>query len=90
MHEYLFAYVVLCRESSISCCKSTEVKVIDPSKSQEFSMDIMHIDQVNGSDLPMYSFKAIAAATNNFSDENKLGQGGFGPVYKVNISSALH
>ena len=23
------------------------------------------------------------AATNGFSSENKLGQGGFGPVYKV-------
>lgn len=25
----------------------------------------------------------ILAATNNFSNENKLGEGGFGPVYKV-------
>ncbi|CAA2987267.1 G-type lectin S-receptor-like serine threonine-kinase CES101 [Olea europaea subsp. europaea] len=28
------------------------------------------------------SFKSIAMATNNFSIENKLGEGGFGPVYK--------
>lgn len=28
-------------------------------------------------------FGTIRTATNNFSDENKLGQGGFGSVYKV-------
>ncbi|KAK9133692.1 hypothetical protein Scep_013220 [Stephania cephalantha] len=33
-------------------------------------------------DLPMYSFQTIATATDNFSLANKLGQGGFGPVYK--------
>lgn len=31
-------------------------------------------------------FSTIVAATNNFSDANELGQGGFGPVYKVNIT----
>lgn len=30
-----------------------------------------------------YDFSAISAATDNFSDANKLGEGGFGPVYKV-------
>ncbi|XP_039020153.1 G-type lectin S-receptor-like serine/threonine-protein kinase RKS1 isoform X9 [Hibiscus syriacus] len=34
------------------------------------------------SDLPFFDFSAISAATNNFSSDNKLGQGGFGPVYK--------
>ncbi|TMW91593.1 hypothetical protein EJD97_014135 [Solanum chilense] len=29
-----------------------------------------------------YDFSAISAATDNFLDANKLGQGGFGPVYK--------
>ncbi|KAK1417772.1 hypothetical protein QVD17_26906 [Tagetes erecta] len=35
-----------------------------------------------GSDMVVFSFAAIVTATNDFSDENKLGQGGFGPVYK--------
>ena len=29
--------------------------------------------------------KAVAIATNNFSDGNKLGKGGFGIVYKVMV-----
>ena len=36
-----------------------------------------------GSDLLIFSFASIVDATNDFSLENKLGQGGFGPVYKV-------
>jgi len=30
-----------------------------------------------------YDYTHIKEATNNFSVDNKLGQGGFGPVYKV-------
>ena len=40
-------------------------------------------------DLPMYDLSTIAHATNNFSSSNKLGEGGFGPVYKVNRSLIL-
>ncbi|KAJ3674836.1 hypothetical protein LUZ60_005452 [Juncus effusus] len=29
-----------------------------------------------------YSYKSLVIATSNFSDENKLGEGGFGPVFK--------
>lgn len=34
-------------------------------------------------DLPLFDYNTLAQATNNFSDDNKLGQGGFGCVYKV-------
>ncbi|TQD96087.1 hypothetical protein C1H46_018323 [Malus baccata] len=34
-------------------------------------------------ELLVYDFETILVATDNFSTENKLGQGGFGPVYKV-------
>ena len=37
-------------------------------------------------ELPFVSFKDIVTATNNFSNDNILGQGGFGKVYKVDIT----
>ncbi|XP_058074995.1 uncharacterized protein LOC131223546 [Magnolia sinica] len=39
-------------------------------------------DGKRGLDIPFVEFRTIVAATENFSDSNKLGQGGFGPVYK--------
>ncbi|KAM5586759.1 hypothetical protein ABKV19_005601 [Rosa sericea] len=39
-------------------------------------------DGKRGQDLSVFSYASITAATCNFSNENKLGEGGFGPVYK--------
>ena len=36
-----------------------------------------------GHRLKVFDYTLVVAATNEFSSENKLGQGGFGPVYKV-------
>ncbi|XAR56613.1 Non-specific serine/threonine protein kinase [Bertholletia excelsa] len=33
-------------------------------------------------ELPLFHMATIASATDNFANENKLGEGGFGPVYK--------
>ena len=43
------------------------------------------MDQVRLEELPLFTFKELANATENFHQANKLGQGGFGPVYKVNF-----
>ncbi|MBA0758934.1 hypothetical protein Gotri_021886, partial [Gossypium trilobum] len=32
--------------------------------------------------MPVFNFEELATATNNFNHAKKLGQGGFGPVYK--------
>ncbi|XP_017985302.1 PREDICTED: receptor-like serine/threonine-protein kinase SD1-6 [Theobroma cacao] len=40
------------------------------------------IHRKNESKLPFFSFASVSAATDNFSVTNKLGEGGFGPVYK--------
>ncbi|PWA90055.1 S-locus glycoprotein domain-containing protein [Artemisia annua] len=39
-------------------------------------------DQKQDSDLPFFSLNEVVKATRNFSIDNKLGQGGFGAVYK--------
>lgn len=39
-----------------------------------------------GSQFTSFCFSEIADATCKFSLENKLGEGGFGPVYKVRHS----
>ncbi|CAD5323222.1 unnamed protein product [Arabidopsis thaliana] len=36
----------------------------------------------NNNELQIFSFESVAFATDYFSDANKLGEGGFGPVYK--------
>lgn len=36
-------------------------------------------------DLPLFTLSTITKATSNFSAENKLGEGGFGSVYKVTL-----
>ncbi|KAF7829164.1 G-type lectin S-receptor-like serine/threonine-protein kinase CES101 [Senna tora] len=33
--------------------------------------------------IKVFNFASLVEATNNFSEENKLGEGGFGPVYKA-------
>ena len=42
-----------------------------------------HDESTINSELQFFDMNTIAAATNNFSSENKLGHGGFGSVYKV-------
>ena len=43
------------------------------------SLQMEHLDEV-----PVFSLNQIVKATANFSINNKIGEGGFGPVYKVN------
>ncbi|KAG5622800.1 hypothetical protein H5410_008018 [Solanum commersonii] len=42
----------------------------------------IHGDDISSAESFQYDFSTIRAATDNFSSDNKLGQGGFGPVYK--------
>ncbi|TKY71599.1 phosphorylation protein [Spatholobus suberectus] len=86
---------VLPTVSSASCCKNSDVlPVFDASKSRDMSAEFsgsadlsFEGNQLSGPEFPLYNFSCISIATNNFSEENKLGQGGFGPVYKGKLPS---
>ncbi|TVU00931.1 hypothetical protein EJB05_53628 [Eragrostis curvula] len=43
---------------------------------------IERLRPLSNSDLPLMDLSSIYAATNSFCKENKLGEGGFGPVYR--------
>ncbi|KEH30777.1 Serine/Threonine kinase family protein [Medicago truncatula] len=45
-----------------------------------------HIDDL---DLPLLDLSTIITATDNFSEKNKIGEGGFGPVYLGKFESGL-
>ncbi|KEH19661.1 S-locus lectin kinase family protein [Medicago truncatula] len=38
-------------------------------------------------DLPLLTYSTLVTATDNFSIKNKIGEGGFGPVYKGRLAS---
>ncbi|KAK7252217.1 hypothetical protein RIF29_36016 [Crotalaria pallida] len=77
------------RKHKVSTAKNSNGPVYVATKNAEFSAAFsestdlsLEGNQLSGPELPLLSFGCIAIATDNFSEENKLGQGGFGPVYK--------
>ncbi|KAF5472667.1 hypothetical protein F2P56_009362 [Juglans regia] len=57
------------------------------SKAQQLGVNNLSLDYNSSAAeedqaLPLFDVYAIATATNNFSFTNKIGEGGFGPVYK--------
>nr|XP_004293003.2 PREDICTED: receptor-like serine/threonine-protein kinase SD1-8 isoform X1 [Fragaria vesca subsp. vesca] len=46
------------------------------------SANNMELGRQKDQDLPFFSFSAIKTATDYFAESNKLGEGGYGPVYK--------
>ena len=45
-----------------------------------------NLNQLKVQELPLFDFVKLASATNNLHESNKLGQGGFGPVYRVMVA----
>lgn len=58
------------------------------SKAQQSgSFQYMEETQDEGFQLPLFDLETIFLACNNFSERNKIGQGGFGSVYKGELSN---
>ncbi|KAG7653906.1 Bulb-type lectin domain [Arabidopsis suecica] len=47
------------------------------------------VNQYKLKELPLFEFQVLAVATDNFSITNKLGEGGFGAVYKGRLQEGL-
>ncbi|XP_016464375.2 G-type lectin S-receptor-like serine/threonine-protein kinase At4g27290 [Nicotiana tabacum] len=47
-----------------------------------YKMDYHNGNRSEEFELPLFDLSTIAKSTNNFSEESKIGEGGYGPVYK--------
>ncbi|KAE8790775.1 Cysteine-rich receptor-like protein kinase 10 [Hordeum vulgare] len=67
------AFYYLCKRKSKKPYEHVQISSAD---SEDGSSDM------RSSESLLYDLSTLRAATDNFSEENKLGEGGFGPVYK--------
>ncbi|KAI3427524.1 uncharacterized protein J3R85_009349 [Psidium guajava] len=63
---------------------------IAPSTDETSQKGIGNEKKMTDAWLPLFSFSSVTAATENFSSLNKLGEGGFGPVYKGKLLNGKH
>ncbi|XP_011097955.1 G-type lectin S-receptor-like serine/threonine-protein kinase At4g27290 [Sesamum indicum] len=56
--------------------------ILKRTNNQKQKKEVQYSPHDKDSELPLFNLSVITKATNNFSMNNKLGEGGFGPVYK--------
>ncbi|XP_050288926.1 G-type lectin S-receptor-like serine/threonine-protein kinase At1g11300 isoform X1 [Quercus robur] len=69
--------------------KEKEMLMFNREAHKKFPSEDMlgdNLNQLKVQKLPLFDFVKLASATNNFHESNKLGQGGFGPVYRGKLS----
>ncbi|KAL9353489.1 hypothetical protein Peur_056169 [Populus x canadensis] len=76
-------FIGLCLVLYVWKKKPKKTKVMLTGKMQRRSNNS---DMKEELELPFFNMDELASATNNFSDSNKLGEGGFGPVYKGTLT----
>ncbi|KAL6580972.1 hypothetical protein OROMI_006895 [Orobanche minor] len=59
-----------------------DIREISPGQDIYIRMAASELVRQSHLELPLFSLSTITKATDNFSIINKLGEGGFGPVYK--------
>ncbi|KAM0914524.1 hypothetical protein ACQ4PT_011459 [Festuca glaucescens] len=74
--------------SSTVISLSGRVSIPTMSMEMEQVLKLWKIEE-SDSEFSLYDFDQIADATGNFSDDHKLGQGGFGAVYMGELSGGL-
>ncbi|XP_028120520.1 G-type lectin S-receptor-like serine/threonine-protein kinase At4g27290 [Camellia sinensis] len=76
----LLAFIVVCIFSKIKCVKR---QVKHESNSSRDSNGT----QEENPEVKLFDIDLISTATNNFASDNKIGEGGFGPVFKGELPS---
>ncbi|XP_077254011.1 receptor-like serine/threonine-protein kinase SD1-8 isoform X1 [Tasmannia lanceolata] len=66
--------------------KSQEILLVDVVGSKSRNKDKDDESRKEDLELPSFDLGIVAIATDNFSVANKLGEGGFGPVYKGKLA----
>uniref|UniRef100_A0A0A0KN45 non-specific serine/threonine protein kinase n=1 Tax=Cucumis sativus TaxID=3659 RepID=A0A0A0KN45_CUCSA len=59
----------------------------DANAAELMKQDLHSRDRDNDEDMHYFSFITLQVATNNFADANRLGEGGFGPVFKGKLTN---
>ncbi|KAK4358390.1 hypothetical protein RND71_024000 [Anisodus tanguticus] len=76
-----FTYICYRKRRSSKVKESTTNSLIQNTEGE--AIELIDIQDDKGNiEVPFFSFESILVATDDFSETNKLGQGGFGPVYK--------
>ncbi|XP_074561716.1 receptor-like serine/threonine-protein kinase SD1-7 [Curcuma longa] len=78
----LLGFFLLCCVIAVVRMKRNRAAKSIVNDSEDSLLQNPGVDLINMGILPSYDLSTIKAATNDFSDENKLGEGGFGVVYK--------
>ncbi|KAJ9553559.1 hypothetical protein OSB04_017604 [Centaurea solstitialis] len=65
-------------------CRKKKKRLLKKEKGNRYGIDKKNTSvQIEDLDeLPFFSLREVAKATDNFNINNKIGEGGFGPVYK--------
>ncbi|KAF7033374.1 hypothetical protein CFC21_044481 [Triticum aestivum] len=80
------------------CCMDEKTKTSQPGKvnlNDQAATNRLEEDELvwrleeKSSEFTLFDFSEILHATHNFSKENLLGQGGFGPVYKGQLPDGM-
>ncbi|KAG5235572.1 G-type lectin S-receptor serine/threonine-protein kinase [Salix suchowensis] len=87
--EIIFACVIFIAMLAIGLMLYIRKKKVSPSCGEDensLEKDNNDEDENEVMDLPIFDMKTIIKATENFSIDRKLGEGGFGTVYKGNLN----